>query len=262
MKVAKELYICPRALEHAKSVGRCKLGLLDHVLHASGGLDLWRRMRRFTVHMSIRGALIAARCGGVKLPEFVVEGGTREPALEITGFTALDLRALYRPDWTALERPDGCRLLECRATPEELARQLQSATWDHAHLAHYCGGLIWSYLTTPFVLAEPDFECEELESMKVHGQRWRRLNVLYPARLATHAREQTLYFDRQGLLRRLDTAALHADAAQVAHIFSGHQRYSGILVPTMNRVLTIEAGGALVDKPPLLDVEIFEAQFK
>jgi hypothetical protein len=30
----------------------------------------------------------------------------------------------------------------------------------------------------------------------------------------------------------------------------------------MNRVLTIEAGGALVDKPPLLDVEIFEAQFK
>jgi hypothetical protein len=30
----------------------------------------------------------------------------------------------------------------------------------------------------------------------------------------------------------------------------------------MSRVLTIEASGALVDKPPLLDVEIFEAQFK
>jgi len=238
------------------------LGLLDHVLHASGGLDLWRRMRRFTVHMSIRGALIAARCAGVKLPEFVVEGDTREPALEITGFTALDLRVLYRPDWTALERPDGCRLHEHRATPEELTRQLQSATWDHVHLAHYCGGLIWSYLTTPFVLAEPDFECEELESMKVHGQRWRRLKVLYPARLVTHAREQTLYFDRQGLLRRLDTSAVHADGTQIAHIFAGHQRYSGILVPTMSRVLTVEASGALVDKPPLLDVEIFEAQFK
>ena len=71
-----------------------------------------------------------------------------------------------------------------------------------------------------------------------------------------------LFIYRQGLLRRLDTAALHADGTQTAHIFSGHQRYSGILVPTMNRVLTIEAGGALVDKPPLLDVEIFEAQFK
>jgi hypothetical protein len=238
------------------------LGLLDHVLRAGGDLDLWRQMRRFTVHMSIRGALIAARCPGVKLPEFVAEGDTREPALEIIGFTALDLRALYRPDWTALEQPDGCRLNERRATPEELTRQLQSATWDYLHLAHYCGGLIWSYLTTPFVLAEPDVECEELESMKVHGQRWRRLKVLYPARLVTHAREQTLYFDRQGLLRRLDTSAVHADGTQIAHFFSGHQRYSGILVPTMSRVLTIEASGALVDKPPLLDVEIFEAQFK
>jgi hypothetical protein len=238
------------------------LGLLDRVLRASGGLDLWRQMRRFTVHMSIRGALIAARCAGVKLPEFVVEGDTREPALEINGFTALDLRALYRPDWTALERPDGGRLHERRAASEEFTRQLQSTTWDHLHLAHYCGGLIWNYLTTPFVLAEPDFECEELESMKVHGQRWHRLKVLYPARLATHSRERTLYFDRQGLLRRLDTAALHADGTQIVHIFASHQRYSGILVPTMSRVLAIEASGALVDKPPLLDVEIFEAQFK
>jgi hypothetical protein len=238
------------------------LGLLDRVLHANGGLDLWRRMRRFTVHMSLRGALIAARYAGVKLPELAVEGDTREPALEIIGFTALDLRALYRPDWTALERSDGCRLRERRATPEELTRQLQSATWDHLHLAHFCGGLIWTYLTTPFVLAEPDFEYEELESIKVHSQRWRRLKVLYPARLATQAREQTLYFDPEGLLRRLDTSAVHADDMQLAHIFSGHQRYSGILVPTMSRMLTITASGALVSKPPLLDVEIFEARFE
>jgi hypothetical protein len=238
------------------------LGLLDRVLRAGGDLDLWRKMRRFTVHMSIRGALIASRCAGVKLPEFVAEGDTHEPALEIIGFTDLDLRALYRPDWTALERPDGCRLHERRATPEELTRQLQSATWDHLHLAHYCGGLIWSYLTTPFVLAEPDVECEERGSMKVQVERWRRLEVLYPERLATQAREQTLYFDRQCLLKRLDTSAVHADGTQIAHLFAGHQRYSGILVPTMSRVLTIEAGGALVDKPPLLDVEIFRAQFK
>jgi hypothetical protein len=198
------------------------LELLDSVLRAGGGLDLWRRMRRFTVHMSIRSSLIASRCAGVKLPEFVVEGDTREPALEIIGFTDLDLRALYRPDWTAIERPDGCRVHERRATPEELTRQLQSATWDHLQLAHYCGGLIWSYLTTPLGLAEPGFECEQLESMKVHGQLWCRLKVRYPARLATHAREQLLYFDRRGLLRRLDTSAVHADGTQIVHTFADH----------------------------------------
>jgi hypothetical protein len=236
--------------------------LLHRVFDASGGLDRWRQMRRFTIHVSIRGALSAARCGGVKLPEFVVEGDTREPALEMIGFTALDLRALYRPDWTALEQPDGHRLQERRAPAAELTQQLKSATWDHLHLAHFCGGLIWCYLTMPFVFAEPGFKCEELKSLKVQGQNWRRLRVLYPERFATHTREQTLYFDRRALLRRLDTTAVHADDTQVVHLFSGHQRYSGILVPTITRILTAEAAGAPVNKPALLDVEIFEAQFK
>ena len=238
------------------------MGLLDRVMRASGGFDLWRRTRHITVHMSIRGALIAARCPEVQLPEFVVEGDTREPVLEIIGFTALDLRALYRRDWTALERADGFRLHEHHGTPEELMRQLESATWSQLQLAYYCGGLIWNYLTTPFVLAEPDVECEELDSVNLQGQGWRRIKVLYPVRLATHAREHTLYFDRHYLLKRLDTPAVHADGTRSIHSFSDHQRFSGFLVPTIGRVLTIEASGALVDTPTLLDVEIFEAQFK
>jgi hypothetical protein len=64
------------------ALGRCKLGLLDRVLRLSGGVDLWRRIR-FTVHMSIRGALIAARCAGVELLGFVMERDIREPAPEI-----------------------------------------------------------------------------------------------------------------------------------------------------------------------------------
>jgi hypothetical protein len=212
--------------------------------------------------MSIRGALIAARCAGIRLPEFVVEGDTRRPALEIIGFTVHNLRASYRPDRTSLELPDGGQLDERCAKPEELTRQLQLETWDNLTLAHYCGGLIWSYLTTPFVIAEPDFECEELESMNMQGARLRRLRVLYPERLMTQAREQTLYFDRQELLRRLDTSAVHAEGMQIVHTFTGHQRYSGILIPTMSRVLTIERNGAPADEPPIVDVEIFEAQFK
>jgi hypothetical protein len=57
------------------------------------------RTQRFTVHMSIRGALIAACCAGVKLLEFVVEGDTREPALEIINNSKpLPYRLLYTPE--------------------------------------------------------------------------------------------------------------------------------------------------------------------
>lgn len=237
------------------------MGLLDQALRASGGLDRWRQMRRFTAHMSIRGALCAERCGGLELPEFVIEGDTREPALEIIGFTALDLRAQYRPDWTTLERADGQRLAERRAPWDETTRELRSPNWDRLHLAHFCGGLIWNYLTIPFILAEPAFQCEELIPVKVRGQNWRRLRARFPIHRTTHAREQTLHFDRHSLLRRLDCCAMHTDGEQIAQMFSGHQRYSGILVPTISRLLTIDSRGVVVNKPPLLDVEIFEAQF-
>jgi hypothetical protein len=45
-------------------------------------------------------------------------------------------------------------------------------------------------------------------------------------------------------------------------MFSGHQRFSGILVPTLCRLLSIGAEGVPVAKPSLLDLEIFDVHFE
>ena len=238
------------------------MGLLESALRASGGLDLWRRTRRFTLHMSITGSLCAARCSAAQLKEFVVEGSTQTQALEITGFARADLRALYRPDWVALEGQDGRRLIERQGSPEEFRSELQSTTWDELQLAHYCGYLIWNHIATPFILADPDFETKELRRNVARGESLRQLRVVFPARVATHGREQTFYFDREGLLRRLDYPAAHEEHTQIAQMFSGHQRFTGILVPTLCRLLSIGAEGAPVAKPSLLDIEIFDARFE
>ena len=192
----------------------------------------------------------------------MVEGSTQTQALEITGFTRADLRALYRPDWVALEGHDARRLMERQGSPEALRSELQSTTWDELQLAHYCGYLIWNHITTPFILAATDFETKELRRNIARGERLRQLRVVFPARVATHAREQTFYFDREGLLRRLDYPAAHEEHTQIAQMFSGHQRFSGILVPTLFRLLSIGAEGVPVAKPSLLDVEIFDARFE
>jgi hypothetical protein len=236
--------------------------LLEKAVRASGGLDLWRLTRRFTLHMSITGSLCATRCGTAQLRELVVEGSTQTQALEITGFTRADLRALYRPDWVALEGHDARRLMERQGSPEALRSELQSTTWDELQLAHYCGYLIWNHITTPFILAATDFETKELRRNIARGERLRQLRVVFPARVATHAREQTFYFDREGLLRRLDYPAAHEEHTQIAQMFSGHQRFSGILVPTLFRLLSIGAEGVPVAKPSLLDVEIFDVRFE
>jgi hypothetical protein len=237
------------------------VGLLENALRASGGLELWRLARRFTIHLSITGALCTERCSTAQLKELVVEGCTHSQSLEMTGFASADLRAFYRPSWVALEGQDARRLMERQASPAQFRSELQSTTWNELQLAHYCGYLIWNHIATPFILADPDFETKELRRSVARGETLRQLRVAFPARIVTHASVQTFYFDQDGCLRRLDYPAAHDDHTQIAQMFSGHQRFSGILMPTLCRLLSIGAGGVLVQKPSLLDFEIFDARF-
>jgi hypothetical protein len=139
---------------------------------------------------------------------------------------------------------------------------MQSTHWDELQLAHYCGYLVWNYVTVPFILADADVVTEELESGEVHGESRRRLKAAFPQRVVTHAVEQTFYFDREGLLRRLDYPATYENQTQIAQVFWEHQRFSGILVPTMCRLLSVGVDGALIAKPPLVNIEIFDAVFE
>lgn len=238
------------------------MGLLEIALRASGGTDLWRLTRRFTLHVSIAGALCAAKCPTAQLKELAVEGSTHIQAIDITGFAGADLRALYRPNCVALEGPDGRQLMSREASPEEFCTNLRAATWDRLQLAYYCGYLLWNYVAVPFVLADPDFESKELPRTPVRGESLRRLSVVFPARLVTHATVQTFYFDRRGLLRRLQYPAAYADGMQITQMFSAHQRFSGISLPTLSRLLTVGADGVPLAEAPLLDIEIFDAAFE
>jgi len=194
------------------------------------------------------------------LKELVVEGSTHVQELEMTGFARADIRALYRRDWVALEGPDAHGIMKRAASPEEFRRGLQAVNWDELQLAHYCGCLIWNYIAVPFILADPDFETKELRRAVAPGEGLRRLEVVFPARVVTHAPIQTFHFDREGLLKRLDYRA-PSDHAPMTQVYSGHQRFSGILVPTLCRLSAAGADAVPVGKPALLDVEIFDVNF-
>jgi hypothetical protein len=237
------------------------VALLKNALRTSGGLDLWRLTRRFTVHMSITSLLCTEKCSSANFKELVVEGSTHSQELEITGFSRADTRALYRPDWVALEAQDAQGIVERHGSPEEFRQGLQSRTWDELQLAHYCGYLIWNYMVTPFILADLDVKTKERRRSGVHGEGLRRLEVTFPARVVTHATRQSFYFEREGILRRVDYPAPHQNDVQIAQMFSGHQRFSGILVPTLCRLLSVGADGVPVAKRALLDLEIFDVYY-
>jgi hypothetical protein len=195
------------------------------------------------------------------LKDLVVEGRTDQQALEINGFSGLNQRALYRPDWVALEGPDGQLRKERKAPPQELRERLKTSVWDELELAYYSGYSIWNYIAVPFVFAEPDVTTEELEPGSGQADKWRRLKVRFPPRLMTHSSEQTFYFDRDGVLRRLDYTTEHEDA-RIVQLFSGHQRFSGILIPTLSRSLPITSDRVSPAQPSLVDIEIFDVVFE
>lgn len=73
------------------------------------------------------------------------------------------------------------------------------------------------------------------------------------------SRDQILYFDSGGLQRRMDYEVF---GTPVAHYASAHQRYFGVVIPTLRRSMLIARDGTLVTKPYLLDIEIFDAMFE
>ena len=237
------------------------MALLEDALAASGGLDLWRQMSRYTVHISLGGVFCSQKCRSAQLKDLVVEGSTDQQSLEINGFSGLNQRALYRPDWVALEGRDGRLRKERKAPPQELRERLKTSVWDELELAYYSGYSIWNYIAVPFVLAEPGVKTEELDPGNGQAGNWRRLRVRFPPRLMTHSSEQTFYFDRDAVLRRLDYTTEHKDA-RIVQLFSGHQRFSGILIPTLSRSLPITPDGVSPAKSSLVDIEIFDVVFE
>jgi hypothetical protein len=234
------------------------LALLDDVLGATGGADWWRGLQGFTVHLSIRGELLARKHGAVNLKDLVVEGRTREQSLEIIGFTSPNLRALYQPGRVALETSEGQLLRERRVESSAFADQVKLNTWDDLLLAYICGNFIWNYLAVPFILTEPDVMTEMLEPIAATDT-WRRLKVRLPPRIVTHSPVQILHFDQEGRLRRLDYVSGKGPCKGIAQMLSGHQRFSGWLVPTLCRVLKVGANGHGTGRSALIDVEIFDA---
>lgn len=233
--------------------------LLEDALNASGGMDRWQQLKRFTVHMSIDGALLARKGKAGLLKDVVAEGSTHTQSLRFMGFTAPDKCGVYRPDQVAIEALNGDPL-QVRSNPRAaFLGHTDRTPWDDLHLAYFCGFTIWNYLTTPFLLTHPGVTIEELPTWREGAEAWRRLRAVFPDPIVTHSPEQIFYFDDEGLQRRLD---YRTAAAEIAHYSSAHQEFSGIVLPTLRRSLRLDTDGAVITKPASVNIEIFDASFE
>ena len=231
--------------------------LLDLAVQAHGGLEGWNKLKSMKVAASITGAIWYVKGKGDVLKNVILTADTKQEHL-VTDFPGQDKRSLFEPDRIVMEKVDGT-LIACRDNPEKSFEGQQRETpWDDIHVAYFCGEALWTYLTTPFLYTYEGFETEEIASIQVDGETWRRLKVTFPDYVRSHTREQISCFGPDGLLRRHDYTVDILGGATGLNYASEYRDVDGIKVPTKRRVYAYEGDYQIVKEPLLVGIDMGE----
>jgi hypothetical protein len=226
--------------------------LLELAIAAHGGMDRWRQLRTLRVGFSAGGLLFAAK--GKRRALHDVEGlvDLSRPQTRIFPYPAPGRRGVFEPERVRIQSDHGGLLNERRHPRAAFGRLRQRLWWDHLDVLYFIGYALWNYMSVPFLLAQPGFVLEEIEPWTEGEERWRRLQVTFPAEVPTHSPRQVFYFDADGLLRREDyTADIVSSRGRSAHYCFDHKAFSGLVVPTQRRVVPRRADGRALAGPTL-----------
>jgi hypothetical protein len=231
--------------------------LLKLALAAHGGLERWNKVKSIRIAASITGAIWYLKSKPDYLKNIVMTADV-ETERVVTEFPGQDKRSIFEPNRIVMENIDGT-LIETRDDPERSFEGQQRETpWDDIHAAFFSSEALWTYLTTPFLYAYQGFKTEEIASIRVENETWRRLKVTFPDYVKSHTREQISCFGPDGLLRRHDYTVDILGGATGLNFASDYRDADGIIVPAKRRIYAWEGDYQVVKEPLLVAIDMGE----
>ncbi len=234
--------------------------LLDEVIEAAGGRRRWRRVKGISAHVVSGGLLMRLKGRAGSFRDYGLSVATDEQGAVIQPYPGDGGSGVFDAGTVRIEAPDGTVVTErpnARDAFSGLSGLRRDLHWDELDALYFAGYAMWNYLNIPFLFERPGFEVSEGEALAVDGERWRRLDVVFPESIHTHCREQALYFDSQGLLRRHD---YHPDVvsslANAAHLCDRHREVDGLVFPTKRRVVPRGPRGRPLRGPTVVSIEL------
>src|SRR6516162_411656 len=230
--------------------------LVKQAIDAHGRLERWNHFTALSAHLIQAGDLWATKGKAGVLADVTVTVDLRDEKSSHWPFGSPDRRSRFEPQRVALEDANGKVLEELLEPRSSFKGHTLETPWSDLQLAYFAGYAMWTYLNIPFLLARKGVESEEVEPWQEPGETWRRLKVRFPADIATHSTEQTLYLDRQGLLRRQDYNVEIDGTAGAAHYVYDHKEFSGIVFPTKRRVFRRQPDGCPAPDPLIISIDL------
>jgi hypothetical protein len=212
--------------------------LLASILDTHGGLDRWTAYERLD-------ATIVSGGGFFPLKGLIQDSSPRRMTAwlhkersSVSPYGAPDQRTMFTPDRIAIEKLDGTLIAERLAPKDSFAGHQMNTPWDPLHRAYFNGEALWTYLTTPFLLAMDGVRVEETESWHQGSEKWRVLRAYFPGSIETHSQIQDFFFGEDLKLRRHDYAVNISGGFAAAQLTSDYVTTQGISLPTKRRAYT------------------------
>ena len=229
--------------------------LLEIAVEAHGGLARWNKVSSVKIDLSIGGAVWYVKGQPDVLKDIIMVADTERERVT-TSIVGQDRTTIFEPDRVVVQRSDGT-ILEASDDPEaSFEGQEADSPWNAIHVAYFSGEALWTYLNTPFLYTQARFAKEEIDSIEVEGETWRRLRVIFPEEVKSHTREQIFCFGPDGLLRRHDYSVDVLGGATGLNYASDYREIDGLMFPTTRRVYAYEGDYQLVPEPLLVSVDI------
>ena len=213
-------------------------------------------MREVVLHAHAGGFAPAVKGRRRALVDYRARLSTAEPRTVVEPYPGPGRRGVFERNEVRIESDEG-QVLERRSDPRSCFHGRRLLWWDHLDFLYFAGYALWGYACAPFVFARPAYAVREIAPWDGRGERWRRLQVTFPADVPAHCREQVFYFDSAGLLRRNDyTAEVFGPWAKAAHLCEEHREYGGLVFPTRRRVYPRAPSGHPRRAPTLVRIDL------
>jgi hypothetical protein len=177
-------------------------------------------------------------------------------------FGTPDQRTMFTPERIAIEKLDGTIMGERHAPRDSFAGHQMGTPWDPLHRAYFNGYAMWTYLTTPFLLAMDGVRIEETEPWREGTETWRVLRAYFPGSIETHSGIQDFFFGEDFRLRRHDYSVNIAGGFAAAQLTSDYVVANGIHLPSKRRAYTRGTDRRPILEMLMVSIDISDARFE
>ena len=137
--------------------------LLAEILDAHGGMNRWNEYHKVQATIVSGGGLFQLKGIPQDSAPRRMSVWLYEERSSVLPYGTPDQRTMFTPDRLTIEKLDGTVIAQRYAPKDSFAGHQMNPPWEALHRAYFNGCALWTYLTTPFLLAMDGVLVEETE---------------------------------------------------------------------------------------------------